>query len=872
MRFASSSSSSLQSFIIAAATTDINFASMSSLRGGYPRGGAPCGEFCSPSENQESLVTEDSHFPSVEARNNGFRQHNGRNFQNQHYRQPPPQQQPFPHPSPQYRHQQPTPPPYYRQQQPNPPLHYRQQRRIPPPYYGQQQMNRPHHYRQQQPIPPPHYGQQQPNRPLHYRQQRPFTPPGTKQWDYRKWELAVSQPPPQCERFVVLSYNILANYLALDHRRELYFHIPFYVLDWERRKRNILFELGLWSADIMCLQEVDRFQDLENELKVHGYEGIWKMRTGQAIDGCAIFWRTTRFKLRHEESIEFRNLGLRDNVAQVCVLESRNQNSSDKVSADSPTSASDANLVVICNIHVLFNPKRGEIKLGQVRVLLERAHAVSKLWRDAPLVLCGDFNCTPKSPLYNLILDQKLNLDGLARNQVSGQPTAEISELKRNYPNSGNGFPRAQSNDGTVSTSMLVEENVDMKHGNELPNMHDKNKPCDEVDNSFLATNLAKPQNICEMVNAPMESGSDVQYKNENSRTYDVIRIEEEILDNCKDQFMSPHSVSLEQIKESPNGIPEEGVPPVDLENDGVEELSSLIPSYNDDDVCMEIVSENVERPGRTLRTQPSLSSSNPVIETTKQKSVCSDMEKRNLESVERINPSTLSEGTYHVKISAASTSIDLSVDPKSGTMLVNKSGEDREEVDQEHGTTSEICHTDATMLDAVCDSKFLSHESAETDQSSEKLSDTAHISDLPPPCSDVQIDFSTSISSEPATTRRYTYDPSSWTPMDIETATGNAECMLLESPLKLKSSYAEVEDFSGTRDPVSMEPQVTSYHRRFAGTVDYIWHSEDLQTVKVLDTIPKQALQNWSLGFPTKKWGSDHLALASQLAFKKDT
>lgn len=32
----------------------------------------------------------------------------------------------------------------------------------------------------------------------------------------------------------------------------------------------------------------------------------------------------------------------------------------------------------------------------QVRALLDRAHAVSRLWDDAPVVLCGDFNCTPK--------------------------------------------------------------------------------------------------------------------------------------------------------------------------------------------------------------------------------------------------------------------------------------------------------------------------------------------------------------------------------------------------------------------------------------------------------------------------------------------
>lgn len=37
-------------------------------------------------------------------------------------------------------------------------------------------------------------------------------------------------------------------------------------------------------------------------------------------------------------------------------------------------------------------------------------------------------------------------------------------------------------------------------------------------------------------------------------------------------------------------------------------------------------------------------------------------------------------------------------------------------------------------------------------------------------------------------------YDPSAWTPIDIETATGNADCKLLEHNLKLTSAYREVE------------------------------------------------------------------------------
>lgn len=35
-------------------------------------------------------------------------------------------------------------------------------------------------------------------------------------------------------------------------------------------------------------------------------------------------------------------------------------------------------------------------------MLLDKACAVSKFWNDAPIVLCGDFNCTPKVSFFTL--------------------------------------------------------------------------------------------------------------------------------------------------------------------------------------------------------------------------------------------------------------------------------------------------------------------------------------------------------------------------------------------------------------------------------------------------------------------------------------
>lgn len=59
----------------------------------------------------------------------------------------------------------------------------------------------------------------------------------------------------------MLSYNILADYLANSHRK-LYFHIPRRFMSWDWRKGNILFELRLWSPDIMCLQVTSLSSDV----------------------------------------------------------------------------------------------------------------------------------------------------------------------------------------------------------------------------------------------------------------------------------------------------------------------------------------------------------------------------------------------------------------------------------------------------------------------------------------------------------------------------------------------------------------------------------------------------------------------------------
>ncbi|KAI0492965.1 hypothetical protein KFK09_027241 [Dendrobium nobile] len=243
-----------------------------------------------------------------------------------------------------------------------------------------------------------------------------YNPKRRRPLTYRRWleaENCSALLDSGEDRFMLMSYNILGVNNSLEHP-DLYMNVPFDAMQWESRKRLICEEIRRWKADIVCLQEVDRYHDLEANMKNDGYIGRYKRRTGDAKDGCAIFWKNRRFRLLEGREIEFKSLGLRDNVAQLLVFETGKQ----KI---------DSRRVVIGNIHILFNPKRGDIKLGQVRILLQEAQVLSEKWGGIPIALAGDFNSTPRSAIYEFLSTSELNITRHDRKFLSGlegfQPT-----------------------------------------------------------------------------------------------------------------------------------------------------------------------------------------------------------------------------------------------------------------------------------------------------------------------------------------------------------------------------------------------------------------------------------------------------------------
>lgn len=201
-------------------------------------------------------------------------------------------------------------------------------------------------------------------------------------------------------------------------------------MNWPFRKKILLQELDDAQGDIICLQEVqsDHYDQHLNPYMQHlGYDGIYKAKSrdsmgpGVKVDGCATFWRKSKFIMTDQFCIEFNDcarrvvtsLGLedvecrkyfnrlnKDNIAQAVVLEALTPRSS------APTRM--RQLICVVNTHLYSNHQRSDVKLWQTLTLISEIeqYIVS---RDIPLLLCGDFNSEPSSAVYEFLSDGAIN-------------------------------------------------------------------------------------------------------------------------------------------------------------------------------------------------------------------------------------------------------------------------------------------------------------------------------------------------------------------------------------------------------------------------------------------------------------------------------
>jgi CCR4-NOT transcription complex subunit 6 len=231
-------------------------------------------------------------------------------------------------------------------------------------------------------------------------------------------------------RFRVITYNVLAEIYATQQQ---YPYCDFWALSWDYRFQNILREIIDASPEVVCLQEIQA-DHYENHVYVAmadaGFEGVYKQKTRQSmglagkVDGCALFWRRSKFHLvesysiefnevaqrqatqvfglnpRSEEGVAFLNRLSKDNVAQLVVLEFIQPSRSNR----------EISQVCLANTHLYSNKDFPDVKLWQTWQLLQELESfIMSRGTNLPLIICGDFNSTPDTAVYDLLSRQTVH-------------------------------------------------------------------------------------------------------------------------------------------------------------------------------------------------------------------------------------------------------------------------------------------------------------------------------------------------------------------------------------------------------------------------------------------------------------------------------
>lgn len=254
------------------------------------------------------------------------------------------------------------------------------------------------------------------------------------------------------ETFSVLSYNILCEKYATER---LYGYTPAWALSWDYRKELILNEIIHSDADFLCLQEVDgaQYEDyFTKHLSLRDYEGVfWPKSRAKTmsneqerrlVDGCATFYKASRFQLVEKHLIEFSTIAMqrqdfkktddmfnrvlgKDHIAVVCLMEEKQTGTR----------------FILANAHINWDPAYSDVKLVQTALLVEEVEKIANnfaklpprppqphsegeenilpsrpppVYSDGlkvPIVIAGDFNSVPQSGVYEFLANGYLAPD-----------------------------------------------------------------------------------------------------------------------------------------------------------------------------------------------------------------------------------------------------------------------------------------------------------------------------------------------------------------------------------------------------------------------------------------------------------------------------
>jgi len=184
--------------------------------------------------------------------------------------------------------------------------------------------------------------------------------------------------------FSVMQYNILGDIYASP---QWFPQKNKNILEWENR-RELITQKMTCDPDIVCMEELDKFEYFDKIFGFRGYKGHFAQRPNKP-DGCGIFFKSEKFKEVENYFVDYDDNTNR--IATILHLKYIQNN----VPVDSEYS------IFIASTHLFWDdtsPKQ-ETEIEKLLQFLQKINS-----QDVPTIICGDFNSTPTQNIYKIII------------------------------------------------------------------------------------------------------------------------------------------------------------------------------------------------------------------------------------------------------------------------------------------------------------------------------------------------------------------------------------------------------------------------------------------------------------------------------------
>ncbi|RNF20509.1 2,5-phosphodiesterase [Trypanosoma conorhini] len=219
--------------------------------------------------------------------------------------------------------------------------------------------------------------------------------------------------PAEAPAFRVVTYNVLHDEFCSTNaaKRRIYPFATDDILSLEYRQSRIVQELLAYKADVICLQECGKKvyqQFFERVLRHSGYDGRYTNKSGGVKEGCACFWRRTRFCMGEALDFPLNLSTLQEDHpelgARVSLYPEFREALEHVTSIGALVLLRDLHTkeeLLVGNTHLFYHANACHIRLLQTYMLL---HKLKLFAASRPcVVLCGDFNFTHTTGGYRLV-------------------------------------------------------------------------------------------------------------------------------------------------------------------------------------------------------------------------------------------------------------------------------------------------------------------------------------------------------------------------------------------------------------------------------------------------------------------------------------